>query len=81
LQVFFREIFHHFFFESLPEVDYVVRDPDLVGYPAGIPEIIRGAATAGFTLPVRDGVSFAGILWGHVPKVHGQADDLVPFFF
>ncbi len=67
-QIFFDEIVYDFFFKQPFEIDHVMRDSDLIANPAGIVDVFGGATTA---------KAFPA-LCSLIPKVHGQADDLMP---
>src|SRR5216684_3694033 len=59
--------------EALFVIDHVVRNADVLGYAAGVVDVVERAAAAGDLL----GHAFVSGEAALVPELHGQADDVV----
>src|SRR6202790_1697138 len=66
---------HYIALEALCVIDHVVGDADVLGHAARVINIIEGAAAARDLL----GHALVSGQTALVPKLHGQADDVVPF--
>jgi hypothetical protein len=61
--------------EALFVIDHIVRNADVFGDPAGVINVVKGAAAAGHGLR-------HALVSGHsalVPELHGETDNVVPF--
>src|ERR1700683_3727136 len=65
---------HHVALEALFVVDHVIRNADVLSHAAGVVNIVERAAAAGYLL----GHALVPGQPALVPKLHGQADDVVP---